>query len=90
MARSLFSKLPVETALTATCCVCGLVRVKISGPLISEQWITRRSYEQTYGVTLAGAPLTHTYCPGCYTDHTQQVKRRRSGFESIVNWHGRA
>ena len=69
--------LPVETSLTATCCVCGLVRANKALALEPDRWITKRMYEQTYGVKLAGSPLTHTYCSGCHTDFMQRVRRRR-------------
>jgi len=61
---------PSETSLIAMCCVCGLVRARKD----TDQWVTKRSYEQMYGVTLIGSPLTHTYCLGCYTDFLQRVR----------------
>lgn len=66
--------LPVETSLIATCCVCGLVRARKAFTLDPDRWVTKRTYEKTYGVTLAGSPFTHTYCSGCHTDFMQRVK----------------
>jgi len=60
----------VETPLIAMCCVCGLVRARKD----TDQWVTKRSYEQMYGIKLVGSPLTHTYCSGCHADFLQRVR----------------
>jgi hypothetical protein len=69
--------LPVEVSLIATCCVCGLVRARKTFAGEADQWVTKRAYEQLYGVRLRGTPFTHTYCSGCHTDFMQRVKSNR-------------
>lgn len=65
---------PAETALIAMCCVCGLVRARKRFAAEPDRWVTSRTYEQKYAVTLLGTPLTHTYCSGCYLDFMQRVR----------------
>jgi hypothetical protein len=69
--------LSTETVFIAICCVCGLVRVRKTFPMHAEQWVTKRAYEKKYGIALIGKPVTHTYCPGCYTDFMQRVTSSR-------------
>jgi len=64
----------IETSLIATCCVCGLIRGKKTHSQEPDQWVTRRTYEQTYGVRLFGSLVTHTYCSGCFADFMQRAK----------------
>jgi hypothetical protein len=66
--------LPVQASLIAMCCVCGLVRARVAGD--PDRWVTKRAYEQMHGRTLAGHPITHTYCSGCLTDFMQRVRPR--------------
>lgn len=70
-------RLPVEVSLIATCCVCGLVRARKTFAGEPDRWVTKRAYEQLYGVRLLGTPFTHTYCSGCHTDFMQRVKSHR-------------
>lgn len=69
--------LRIETSLIAACCVCGLIRVKKTRSQDPDQWVTRRTYEQTYGVSLFGSLFTHTYCSGCHADFMQRAKAER-------------
>jgi hypothetical protein len=70
--------LPIETSLVATCCVCGLIRGKKAHDQDADRWVTKRTYEQTYGVSLFGSPFTHTYCAGCHADFMQRAKPAKS------------
>ena len=69
-----FRAFAVETALIAQCCVCGLVRAKKKFPTEPDLWVTSRAYEERYGISPLGSPLTHTYCSGCYMDFMQRVR----------------
>lgn len=86
--RAKRQKLPAETSLIATCCVCGLVRAKKAFSQDPDRWITKRSYEHTYGVTLAGTPFTRTYCSGCRTDFMQRVRPGYKAPDIMVTWEG--
>ena len=72
-----FRAFAAETALITQCCVCGLVRERKRFPGEADRWVTSRTYEERYGVTILGSPLTHTYCSGCYMDFMQRVKSSR-------------
>jgi hypothetical protein len=65
---------PVEASLIAMCCVCGLVRARKTFAGVPDRWVTKRAYEQMYGIKLVGNPVTHTYCFGCHTDFMQRVR----------------
>lgn len=56
-----------ETSLLPVCCICGLIRDETGASLDSERWVTQRTYRKTHGVNPANCLLTHTYCPGCFT-----------------------
>ena len=49
------------------CCVCGLVRDDTRFSSGRELWVTQRTYRKTHGANPADFPLTHTYCPKCFT-----------------------
>ena len=66
--------LPVEASLITMCCVCGLVRARKTVAADPDRWVTKRAYEQMYGIRLMGNPVTHTYCLGCHTDFMQRVR----------------
>jgi hypothetical protein len=70
-----------KASLIAMCCVCGLVRARKTVGGDPDRWMTKRAYEQMYGVRLGAAPFTHTYCSGCLTDFMQRV--RPSGRKTI-------
>jgi hypothetical protein len=63
-----------EASLIAICCVCGLVRARKTFAGDPDRWVTKRAYEQMYGIRLVGNPVTHTYCLGCHTDFMQRVR----------------
>jgi hypothetical protein len=67
-----------ETALLPVCCMCGLLRDDTRPSLDDERWVTQRTYQTTHGVNPADCLLTHTYCPGCFT----QVMDRRRGSQA--------
>ena len=68
---------PVGSSLIAMCCVCGLVRARKAFAGDPDRWVTKRAYEQMYGMRLVGNPVTHTYCSGCHTDFMQRVRPTR-------------
>jgi len=78
--------LPLETSLIAMCCVCGLVRDDKTIAADSNRWVSKKSYEKTYKVTLRGTHFTHTYCTGCFTDLSQRARpnQRTLGTSLIV------
>jgi hypothetical protein len=73
-------------SLIAMCCVCGLVRLGKTVAEDPDRWVTKRSYEQMYGIKLVGNPVTHTYCSGCHTDFMQRIRPRS---QSLTNRAGR-
>ena len=66
-----------KATLVAMCCVCGLVRARKIVAQDPDRWVTKRAYEQIYGVRLLGNPVTHTYCSGCHRDFMQRVRPSR-------------
>ena len=64
---------PVDASLIAMCCVCGLVRARKAVAADPDRWVTKRAYEQMYGIRLVGNPVTHTYCLGCHADFMQRI-----------------
>jgi len=66
--------LPGEPALISVCSMCGLIRDQTGMSQTQERWVTKRTYSKTHGVSLADGHLTHTYCPGCFTDFMERVK----------------
>jgi len=62
-----------EPSLVPVCSACGLVR-EGGGSSGQERWITKRTYVESHGRTLADSHLTHTYCPTCFTDFMERVR----------------
>jgi hypothetical protein len=68
-----------KPALIPICSSCGLIRDETGAVAIGqEHWVTKRTYVKTHGVNLADCDLTHTYCPGCFTDFVERVRPRTS------------
>jgi hypothetical protein len=68
----------IAPKLLPVCCVCGLIRDETGSTIGPHRWITQRMYHETHGVKPADFPLTHTYCPTCFTkvrDTVQQYFR---------------
>jgi hypothetical protein len=61
------SKSVIAPTLLHVCCLCGKIRDETGSSPDREHWVTQRTYRQTHGVKLANFPLTHTYCPPCFT-----------------------
>jgi len=57
----------ITPALLPVCCNCGLVRDETGSPPNNIRWVTQMTYRETHGVNAADIPLTHTYCPECFT-----------------------
>jgi hypothetical protein len=63
----------IASKMLAACCVCRLIRDKIRPFPGGERWVTPRTYRTTHGVNPADFPLTHTYCPTCFTKAQETV-----------------
>jgi hypothetical protein len=62
------------TALLPVCCMCGLLRDDTGLAFDDERWVTRRTYRNLHGVNPAECRLTHTYCPGCFTQVMERIR----------------
>ena len=80
-------RVSVGGPLIAMCCVCGLVRARNAFAGDPDRWVTKRAYEQIYGIRLVGNPVTHTYCLGCHTDFMQRVRPRGQGTSHFKTKH---
>lgn len=63
-----------EASLIPVCSSCGLVRDESNVSGEQEHWVTKRTYQKTHGRNLADCHITHTYCPGCFTDFMERVR----------------
>jgi hypothetical protein len=57
------------------CCVCGLIRDETASFIDCERWVRPRTYRTTHGVNPDNFPLTHTYCPTCFTKVMGKVRQ---------------
>ena len=57
----------IARKLLAVCCVCRHIRGETGTFPGRERWVTPRTYRTTHGVNPVDFPLTHTYCPNCFT-----------------------
>ena len=58
-------------------CLCGKIRDETESYADREHWVTQRTYRQTHGEKLANFPLTHTYCPPCFTKFMETLRSNR-------------
>ena len=65
----------IASTLLPVCCVCGLIRDDNSSPPSHDCWLTRRTYNQTYGMNPATLMLTHTYCPTCFQKARETIRQ---------------
>ena len=72
-----------KRALIPICSSCGLIREETGSAIGQEHWVTKRTYVKTHGMNLTDCDLTHTYCPGCFTDFIERV-RPSTPFVSMV------
>ena len=63
----------VGPTLLPVCCLCGLIRDKTGSSPGLDRWVTQRTYCEIHGVNPADSPLTHTYCPKCFTKVQETV-----------------
>ena len=63
-----------EPSLIPVCSSCGLIRDETGVSCEQARWVTKRTYVETHGRSLADSLLTHTYCPGCFTDFKERVR----------------
>lgn len=57
------------------CCTCGHIRDATGFSPDREHWVTQLTYRKSHGVNLADFPLTHTYCPKCFTKFLDTVRQ---------------
>jgi hypothetical protein len=57
------------------CCLCGRIRDATGFSPDREHWVTQRTYRKSHSVNLADLPLTHTYCPKCFTKFQERVRQ---------------
>ena len=65
----------IAPTLLPVCCVCKLIRDKSGSSPERERWVTQRTYRKTHGLNPADFPLTHTYCPACFTQFMGTVSQ---------------
>jgi len=63
-----------ETSLIPACCLCGRLPGETRASLDRERWVTQRTYRKIQGAHPADLPLTHTYCPKCFTQVGGRVR----------------
>jgi hypothetical protein len=86
-------KAVIAPKMLLVCCVCGLIRDETGYFLNRERWVTSRTYRTTHGVNLDDFPLTHTYCPACFTrimGRVRQYPRKSCRFSPIPETQHRA
>ena len=60
-----------QTMILPICCVCGLIKEETGS--VTESWVTKQVFRQTHGIDHSSYRLTHTYCPGCYTQFMNRI-----------------
>ena len=65
----------IAPILLPVCCLCGLIRDETGSPSSLVRWITQRTYREAHGVNPFDFPLTHTYCPDCFTQVKAAVQQ---------------
>jgi hypothetical protein len=65
----------VAPLLLPVCCLCGLIRDETESPSGLKCWVTQRTYRERHGVNPINFPLTHTYCPDCFTQVQNTVRQ---------------
>ncbi|MCX5723225.1 MAG: hypothetical protein NTX84_01655 [Nitrospirae bacterium] len=61
--------------LLTVCCTCGLVRDETGSSPGPERWGTKQTYREISGLNQADFPLTHAYCPACFTKVQEAVRQ---------------
>lgn len=71
----------IAPKLLHVCCTCGHIREETGCSPNREHWVTPRTYRKSHGVNLAEFPLTHTFCPKCFTkfQETLRLYLRKTG-----------
>jgi hypothetical protein len=67
----------IAPTLLPVCCLCSKIREETGLSPDREHWVTPRTYRQTHGVQLANFPLTHTFCPPCFTKFMDTLRQYR-------------
>lgn len=69
------SKPFIAPTLLPVCCVCGLIRDEAVFSPDRERWVTQGTYRKAHGVNPDDVPLTHTYCPKCFTKAQESMRQ---------------
>ncbi|NWF74212.1 MAG: hypothetical protein HXY51_14400 [Nitrospirae bacterium] len=67
----------IAPTLLPVCCLCSKIRDETGSTPDREHWVTPRTYRQTHGVQVANFPLTHTFCPRCFTKFMDTLRQFR-------------
>jgi NMD protein affecting ribosome stability and mRNA decay len=59
----------------SVCCLCGRIRDETGPSPDREHWVTQRTYRKSHGINPVDSPLTHTYCPKCFTKFQETVRQ---------------
>jgi len=62
-------------SLLPVCCICGLIRDDRSSTADRTRWIRLKTYRQIYHLSVNEELFTHTYCPDCFIQVQDQVRR---------------
>lgn len=73
----------IPPTLLPVCCICGLIRDETRLTQGCEHWVTKRAYRETHDVNPIDFPLTHTYCPKCFTKAQETM---RQYFREMGTW----
>ncbi|MDP1948247.1 MAG: hypothetical protein Q8L77_12195 [Nitrospirota bacterium] len=65
----------IAPALLHVCCICRKIRDETGSSPEREHWVTQRTYRQTHVEKLTNFPLTHTYCPPCFTKFMDTLRQ---------------
>ena len=64
----------IPPTLLPVCCICRKIRDHTGPSSDDEHWVTQRTYRKTHVGNPADYVLTHTYCPGCFTQVMETIR----------------
>jgi len=64
-----------KTTMLHVCCMCGRLRDDTGPSLDQERWITQQTFRKTHGGHQDDCLLTHTYCPACFTQVMDRIRK---------------
>ena len=71
------SKSVSTSRVLPVCCVCRKIRDETASSPNCEHWVTQRTYRKTHGINPVDVPLTHTFCPPCFTKFMDTLRQYR-------------